>query len=124
MTSRLGTGKPLAFSYSVAAFVFVPSVFRENISTAEFGIIGIISAETACWDIERKIAKFFYEDFLLPLYLPLCCTVSLLYPLTPGYFESEYSRMDSKKKRNPSAGGGISEPSSGDGILECDLGEM
>ncbi len=36
---------------TLAAFVFVPSVFRENISTAEFGII---SAETACWDIERK----------------------------------------------------------------------
>jgi hypothetical protein len=29
----------------------VPSVFEENIPTAEFGMI---SAETACWDIERK----------------------------------------------------------------------
>jgi hypothetical protein len=37
--------------YPIAAYVFVPSVFGENISTAEFGII---SAETACWDIERK----------------------------------------------------------------------
>jgi hypothetical protein len=36
---------------TLAAFVFVPSVFRENIPTAEFGIIW---AETACWDIERK----------------------------------------------------------------------
>ncbi len=36
---------------TLAVFVFVPSVFGENISTAEFGII---SAETACWDIERK----------------------------------------------------------------------
>ncbi len=34
-----------------AAYVFVPSVFGENIPTAEFGMI---SAETACWDIERK----------------------------------------------------------------------
>jgi hypothetical protein len=34
-----------------ADFVFVPSVFGENIPTAEFGII---SAETACWDIKRK----------------------------------------------------------------------
>jgi hypothetical protein len=46
------------------------------------------------------------------------------YPPAFGNLESEYSRMDSQKKRNPSAGGGISEPSSGDGILECDLGEM
>jgi hypothetical protein len=36
---------------TVAAFVFVSSVFGENIPTAE---IGMISAETACWDIERK----------------------------------------------------------------------
>jgi hypothetical protein len=36
---------------TLAAFVFVPSVFRGNISTAEFGMI---SAETACWDIQRK----------------------------------------------------------------------
>jgi hypothetical protein len=35
----------------LAAFVFVPSVLGENISTAEFGMI---SAETACWDKERK----------------------------------------------------------------------
>jgi hypothetical protein len=32
-------------------FVFVPSVLGENIPTAEFGMI---SAETACWEIERK----------------------------------------------------------------------
>jgi hypothetical protein len=30
---------------------FVLSVFRKNIPTAEFGMI---SAETVCWDIERK----------------------------------------------------------------------
>jgi hypothetical protein len=36
---------------TLAAFVFVPSVFGENIPTAEFGMV---SAETACWDIERK----------------------------------------------------------------------
>jgi hypothetical protein len=36
---------------TLAVFVFVPSVFGENIPTAEFGMI---SAETACWDIERK----------------------------------------------------------------------
>jgi hypothetical protein len=29
----------------------IPSVFGENIPTAEFGMI---SAETAYWDIERK----------------------------------------------------------------------
>jgi hypothetical protein len=31
--------------------VFVPSVFGENIPTAEFGMM---SAETAFWNIERK----------------------------------------------------------------------
>jgi hypothetical protein len=36
---------------TIAAFVFVPSVFVENISTDEFGMI---PAETACWDTERK----------------------------------------------------------------------
>jgi hypothetical protein len=36
---------------TVSAYVFVPSVFGENIPTAEFGMI---LAETACWDIERK----------------------------------------------------------------------
>jgi hypothetical protein len=36
---------------TLAAFVFVSSVYEENISTAEFEMI---SAETACWDIERK----------------------------------------------------------------------
>jgi hypothetical protein len=35
----------------LADFVFVPFVFGENFPTAEFGII---SAETACWDIEIK----------------------------------------------------------------------
>jgi hypothetical protein len=34
-----------------AANVFVPSALGENIPTAEFGMI---LAETACWDIERK----------------------------------------------------------------------
>jgi hypothetical protein len=35
----------------MAAFVFVTSVLGENIPTVE---IGMISAETACWNIERK----------------------------------------------------------------------
>jgi hypothetical protein len=39
----------------------------ENIPTAEFGMI---STETACWDIERKKPNF-NEDFYLPLYLSL-----------------------------------------------------
>jgi hypothetical protein len=38
-------------SVYLAAYVFVPSVFGENIQTAEFGMI---SAGTPCWDIERK----------------------------------------------------------------------
>jgi hypothetical protein len=36
---------------TLPAFVFVSSVFEENITTAGFGMI---PAETACWDIERK----------------------------------------------------------------------
>jgi hypothetical protein len=36
---------------ALAAFVFVSSVFGENIPLPEFGMI---SAEIACWDIERK----------------------------------------------------------------------
>jgi hypothetical protein len=36
----------------------------ENIQTAEFGMI---SAETACWDIENS--QIFNENFYLPLYL-------------------------------------------------------
>jgi hypothetical protein len=39
-----------------------------NIPTAEFGMI---SAETACWDIERN-SQIFDEDFYWLLYLPLC----------------------------------------------------
>jgi hypothetical protein len=35
--------------YTLAAYVFVPSAYGENILTAEFGMI---SAETAC--LERK----------------------------------------------------------------------
>jgi hypothetical protein len=40
---------------TLAAFVFVPSVFGENIPTAEFRMV---SAETACWGIERKKPNF------------------------------------------------------------------
>jgi hypothetical protein len=36
---------------NLAAYVFFPSAFGENIPPAEFGMI---SAEIACWDIERK----------------------------------------------------------------------
>jgi hypothetical protein len=38
-------------SHTLAAYVLVPSAFGKNIPTAE---LGMISAETACWDIERK----------------------------------------------------------------------
>jgi hypothetical protein len=37
---------------TLAAFVFVPSVFGENIQAAKFG--GMISVESACWDKESK----------------------------------------------------------------------
>jgi hypothetical protein len=39
------------YQYTPAAYAFVPSVFGENIPTAEFGMI---LEETACWDIERN----------------------------------------------------------------------
>jgi hypothetical protein len=42
----------LSVQYTLAAYVFVPSVFGgENIPPTEFGMI---PAEIACWDIERK----------------------------------------------------------------------
>jgi hypothetical protein len=50
----------------LAAFVFVPSVFGEQLN------FEMISAETSCWEIERKYSQMFNADFYLPLYLPLC----------------------------------------------------
>jgi hypothetical protein len=41
-------GNRLFNTYTVAAFVFVPSVFGENFPTAEFLMM---SAETPCWEI-------------------------------------------------------------------------
>jgi hypothetical protein len=35
---------------TLASFVFIPSVFRENIPTAEFGLV---STETVSWDVEK-----------------------------------------------------------------------
>jgi hypothetical protein len=40
--------------YPIAAYAFVPSVFGENIPTAEICNDIVILAETACWDIEIK----------------------------------------------------------------------
>jgi hypothetical protein len=42
-------GKNIRKKRHLAAFVFVPSVFGEKFPTAEF-----ISAETSCWEVERK----------------------------------------------------------------------
>ncbi len=55
------------YVYPIAIYVFVPSVFWENIPTAEFAKI---SAETAWWDIEKN-SQIFNGEFHLPLYLPL-----------------------------------------------------
>jgi hypothetical protein len=41
---------------TLAAFIFVPSVFGDNFPTYEFG--KMISPETAFWDIERKKSNF------------------------------------------------------------------
>jgi hypothetical protein len=46
-------------SVYLADYVIAPSLFGENISTAEFGMI---FAETACWDIERN-SQIFNENF-------------------------------------------------------------
>jgi hypothetical protein len=47
--------KPNQTKQTLAASVFVPSVFGENMLTAEFGMI---SAETALWAIGRKEPNF------------------------------------------------------------------
>jgi hypothetical protein len=44
-------GKDIRKKRHLAAFVFVPSVFGEKFPTDEYGMI---SAETSCWEIERK----------------------------------------------------------------------
>jgi hypothetical protein len=51
----------------LAVFIFVPSVFGEKLPTDEFWMISA--------DIERN-SQMFNEEFYLPLYLPLCSTVS------------------------------------------------
>jgi hypothetical protein len=51
---------------TLATFVFVHSVFGENISTAEFGMISKLLAGT-----KKENSQIFKEDFYLPLYLPL-----------------------------------------------------
>jgi hypothetical protein len=47
----LNLGGNQLINYTLYISVFVPSFLGVNISTTEFGIK---SAETACWDIERK----------------------------------------------------------------------
>ncbi len=54
-------------SAPITALVFVPSVFGEQFTTAEFWVV---AAETACWEIEEN-NQIFNEDFYLSLYLPL-----------------------------------------------------
>jgi hypothetical protein len=51
----------------IISTVFFPSVIGENIPTAEFRMI---SAETACWDIEEN-SQISNVDFYFALYLPL-----------------------------------------------------
>jgi hypothetical protein len=50
--------------YTLADYVFVPSVLGENILTAEFGMI---SAEKLFTGTQKESNGYFY----LPLYLPL-----------------------------------------------------
>jgi hypothetical protein len=51
----------------LAAYVLVPSVFGENISTTEFGII----SQKLLAGTLKENSQIFNEDFYLPLYLPL-----------------------------------------------------
>jgi hypothetical protein len=44
-------GKDIRKNSHLSSLVFVHSVFGEKFPTAEFGMI---SAETSCWEIERK----------------------------------------------------------------------
>ncbi len=60
------------YQYTLAAYVFVPLDFWENIPTAEFGMI---SAETDCWDIRKKIVKFLMRTFT--------CRSTFLYAFNP-----------------------------------------
>jgi hypothetical protein len=54
------------FLFEYCKYVYF-NIHNSNIATAEFLVI---SAETACWEIENS--QSFNEDFYLPLYLPLC----------------------------------------------------
>jgi hypothetical protein len=58
--------------YTLAGYIFVPSVFWQNIPTAEFGMI---SVETACWATE-KTAKFLMRIFT--------CRSTFLYGRNPS----------------------------------------
>jgi hypothetical protein len=51
MLLNLCVNQLISLPWLLSSCVFVTSVFGENIPTAEFGMI---STETACWDIERK----------------------------------------------------------------------
>jgi hypothetical protein len=46
---------------TLTAFVFVPSVFGENIPTAEFGMVS--AEKTACWDIEKENSQILMRTF-------------------------------------------------------------
>ncbi len=90
------------YQYNLAAYVFVPSDFGGNIPTVEFGMI---SAETACWDTERKYSQNF--DFDWPLYLILWQNViqQLQLPTSSKDFKriQSHNADDVKEYRNRDA---------------------
>ncbi len=64
-------GKDIRKKRQLAAFVFVPSVFREKFPTAEFGMI----SQKLLTGKKKENSQMFNEDFYLPLTFPLCILV-------------------------------------------------
>jgi hypothetical protein len=56
---------------TLAAFIFVSSVFGENIPAAEFGT----KSQKLLAGTWKENSQIFNDDFYLPLYLPLCFAV-------------------------------------------------
>jgi len=87
------------YQYTLAAYVFVPSVFGENIPTAKSGMI---SAETACGD-RKKMAKFLMKTFpcrssLYSICLRHTSHMSLLRMATTSLSEQRWSFQGKRKE--------------------------
>jgi hypothetical protein len=56
--------------YTQAAYIFVPSIFGEEILTAEFGMIS--DRQKLLAGTKKENSQIFNENFYLPLYPTLC----------------------------------------------------